>query len=374
MKNLKDVNLVIISGSEKVQNSLRETFIKYGANIVLCGFMNMELVSRLEQNVIADIILVDMDDAYEEDQAAFDYLLDKIELPILFHENTFNNINDANFEHDVLLQEIKKVAIKLADLVNSNKNVNNIEVKPDIGGASVQSSSNGTLEHDENKCVSENTSLGSAVPVITSLASDLNLYKNNIPEQSTNVWVLGASIGGPEAVKIFLSKIPEELPVAFVLAQHLGDGFIPLLAAQLDNLSCFTVKEGIDGDILKHGEVVIVSVEQRMALDSKGKIKFLKENWAGHYKPSIDSVIEDVTNYYQKQSGVIIFSGMGNDGALACQKFSQQYEGKVWAQSSDTCVVSSMPDSVRQANLVSFSGSPEALALEISLQYMTESS
>ncbi len=374
MKNLKDVNLVIISGSEKVQNSLRETFIEYGANIVLCGFMNMELVSRLEQNVIADIILVDMDDAYEEDQTAFDYLLDKIELPILFHENTFNNINDANFEHDVLLQEIKKVAIKLADLVNSNKNVNNIEVKPDIGGASVQSSSNGTLEHDENKCVSENTSLGSAVPVITSLASDLNLYKNNIPEQSTNVWVLGASIGGPEAVKIFLSKIPEELPVAFVLAQHLGDGFIPLLAAQLDNLSCFTVKEGIDGDILKHGEVVIVSVEQRMALDSKGKIKFLKENWAGHYKPSIDSVIEDVTNYYQKQSGVIIFSGMGSDGALACQKFSQQYEGKVWAQSSDTCVVSSMPDSVRQANLVSFSGSPEALALEISLQYMTESS
>jgi len=374
MQNLKDVNLVIISGSEKVQNSLRETFIEYGANIVLCGFMNMELVNRLEQNVIADIILVDMDDAYEEDQAAFDYLLDKIELPILFHENTFNKINDANFEHDVLLQEINKVATKLSDLVNSNKNVNNIEAKPDISSASMQSSSKGTLEHYENKCVSENTSIGSVVPVITSLASDLNLYKNNIPEQSTNVWVLGASIGGPEAVKIFLSKIPEELPVAFVLAQHLGDGFIPLLAGQLDNISCFTVKEGIDGDILKHGEVVIVSVEQRMALDSKGKIKFLKENWAGHYKPSINSVIEDVTNYYQKQSGVIIFSGMGNDGALACQKFLQQYEGKVWAQSSDTCVVSSMPDSVRQANLVSFSGSPEALALEISLQYMTESS
>ncbi len=345
MKNLIDVNLVIISGSEKVQNYLQDMFIDYGASIVLCGFMNMELVTQLEQNTIADIILIDMDDAYEEDQAAFDYLLDKIDLPILFHENTFNIINDVNSEHDVLLQEIKKVAIKLADLVCSNKKVANIKVKPTIDVA---------------------------VPEMTSLVSGSNEYKNNIHEKSINVWVLGASIGGPEAVKSFLSKIPEKLPVAFVLAQHLGNGFIPLLATQLDHISCFKVKEATDGDILKHGEVVIVSIERRMVLDSKGNIKFLKENWAGHYKPSINSVIEDITNYYQQQSGVIIFSGMGKDGTLACQKFSQQYEGKVWAQSSDTCIVSSMPDSVRESNLVSFSGSPEALALELSLQYMAE--
>ena len=65
---------------------------------------------------------------------------------------------------------------------------------------------------------------------------------------------------------------------------------------------------------------------------------------------------------------------MGNDGALACQKFSEQYEGKIWAQSADTCVISSMPDSVREAGLVSYSGSPEALALKIAILYMGKDS
>ena len=61
---------------------------------------------------------------------------------------------------------------------------------------------------------------------------------------------------------------------------------------------------------------------------------------------------------------------MGADGVLASQKFAEQYQGNIWAQNSDTCVVSSMPDSVRKANLVSYSGSPEALALKIAMHYM----
>lgn len=36
------------------------------------------------------------------------------------------------------------------------------------------------------------------------------------------VWVLGASIGGPQAVKEFLAKLPAGTPAAFVVAQHIG--------------------------------------------------------------------------------------------------------------------------------------------------------
>jgi chemosensory pili system protein ChpB (putative protein-glutamate methylesterase) len=61
---------------------------------------------------------------------------------------------------------------------------------------------------------------------------------------------------------------------------------------------------------------------------------------------------------------------MGADGVLASEEFVKKYQGIVWAQSSDTCIISSMPDSVRDKKLVSYSGSPEALAAKLSEHYL----
>lgn len=373
MLKLKNIKLVIVSGSEKVQNFLYEIFVKLGANVVLCGYMNQELVHQLQQNVTADVILIDMDDAYEEDDDALDSLLDNVDIPILFHENIFHEVNDDDYEHGFSPQEIDKLAIKLAELVNENDS--HAEIKPGVeADAFVKSNDDTPVEQESSEPYSLENSIESGVKKAAALSDRAGDDGNNFPQKALNVWVLGASIGGPEAVKRFLARLPAELPVAFVLAQHLGDGFVELLASQLDSSSTFKVKEGTAGDILRHGEVTIVPVENHMVLDSQGRIKLTEKSWEGHYKPSIDSVINDVTNYYRQHSGVIIFSGMGADGTSGCQKFAQQYKGKVWAQSTDSCVISSMPDSVRGADLVSYSGSPEALALKIVIHYMGKDS
>jgi two-component system chemotaxis response regulator CheB/chemosensory pili system protein ChpB (putative protein-glutamate methylesterase) len=48
-----------------------------------------------------------------------------------------------------------------------------------------------------------------------------------------HVFVLGASIGGPEAVREFLGALPPRIPALFVLVQHMGDEFLELMSAQL---------------------------------------------------------------------------------------------------------------------------------------------
>ena len=106
-----------------------------------------------------------------------------------------------------------------------------------------------------------------------------------------------------------------------------------------------------------------------MTLNKTGRIEFVDEQWQGYYKPSIDCVINEVISSFGTTSGVIIFSGMGADGVLASQQFAEKYQGLIWAQTPDTCVISSMPDSVREQNLVSYSGSPEALAFKLSMHY-----
>ncbi|MDX2507890.1 MAG: chemotaxis protein CheB [Gammaproteobacteria bacterium] len=414
MQILNGVNIVIASGSAQVQKYLQEAFVKRGAIIRLCGFLTQQFVQKLELEVDADVILIDMDDSYEEDEDALDLLLERIELPILFHDNNFDNINNPEQGHGFSIQVIDKLSHKLAEL-NEIKKTRPVADEPSAAEKSSIDSQDtpdfaaqlaehellekrllsaykeSLAENEKEPLVCEEPSAGKEPSigkqekeltigdkensddlVLLSLPSDRKETKsdNDVPEQLVNVWVLGASIGGPEAVKRFLARIPAELPVAFVLAQHLGDGFISLLATQLDSVSRFKVKEAMDGDTLKHGEVIVVPVENQITLDTNGQIGFIEEKWQGHYKPSIDVVISEVTSSFETRSGVIIFSGMGSDGMLSSQKFAQQHHGIVWAQNPETCVISSMPDSVREAGLVSYSGSPEALALKIAMYYM----
>ena len=71
------------------------------------------------------------------------------------------------------------------------------------------------------------------------------------------VWVLGASLGGPAAVKQFLDCLPEHLPVAFVLAQHIDGGFLDTLCQVLRRDSPFHCQVAGDGDRLGHGRVLV---------------------------------------------------------------------------------------------------------------------
>ncbi len=348
MHTLKYVNLVIASGSEPVHKYLCKLFAGYGADIILCGFMNNELVDKIESNGSIDVILIIIDNTFAEDGTALERLLDKTDTAVLFYEHLFNK--ESSKESDSVKGcgfsklEINKLVIKIQALTKKRTK---------------KRSSEQDVQH-------KITEIKPAVPIdlLQKKVRDVDLHNKMI-----HVWILGASLGGPEAVKLFLTKIPAGLPVAFVLAQHLGEGFVSLFADQLDKVSPFRVKKGVDGDTLHHGEVIVVPVEQQLRIDKSGKIKLLDKKWPGLYRPSIDCIIESVTRTFKKKSAVIIFSGMGSDGVIACQEFFNQYSGTIWVQSKDSCVISSMPDSIRDAGLVSYSATPELLAEKITEKY-----
>jgi len=184
------------------------------------------------------------------------------------------------------------------------------------------------------------------------------------PGAARNVWTIGSSIGGPQAVKDFLSNLDAELDVAFVMAQHIGASFVSLLSKQLDRISKFKVMPAEDGHVLKHGEVVITPVDMRVVVNPSGVIELKPMITKSVYTPSIDEVITDIAIRYGVHSGAIIFSGMGSDGVRGCQVMAAR-GAPVWAQEPETCVISSMPDSTRRAGIVSTSGTPAELAMRI---------
>jgi len=186
-----------------------------------------------------------------------------------------------------------------------------------------------------------------------------------------HVVVLGASIGGPEAVREFLGALPRNFPALFVLAQHMGDEFLELMSAQLAKAVKLTVRTPTHGERVGHGEVVIVPTRQRMQIDNEGVITLSPLIERTAYSPSIDQVLRDVADEFGARATAIVFSGMAQD-AIEGSKYMRAQGAAVWAQDPDSCTISTMVDSVRQTGAVAYVGTPQQLAAKMIADFGTE--
>lgn len=184
----------------------------------------------------------------------------------------------------------------------------------------------------------------------------------------SRVVVLGASIGGPEAVRDFLGALPAGFPALFILAQHMGEEFLELMSAQLRKSIALTVRNPSHGERAAHGDVLIVPTTHRLQVDAEGVVTLAHLPEKQPYSPSIDQVLRDAADAFGDKTCAIIFSGMAHD-AIEGSKHVKAKGGRVWAQDPDTCVISSMVDGAREAGVVEFLGSPKQLADKMIAEY-----
>lgn len=177
----------------------------------------------------------------------------------------------------------------------------------------------------------------------------------------SRVIVLGGSIGGPEAMKAFLAKLPAGTPAAFIVAQHMGTEFLAMMAAQLDAASPLAVRFPKSGERLRHGEVVVAPSGERLLIDAQGHLRFEPQGGQSPYSPSIDQITIDMTDRFGSRASLILFSGMGTD-AIEGARYLRTRGGEVWAQSPSSCVIASMIEAAKAQGLVSFEGKPQELA------------
>ncbi|AVP98213.1 hypothetical protein C7S18_13870 [Ahniella affigens] len=183
-----------------------------------------------------------------------------------------------------------------------------------------------------------------------------------------HVVVLGASIGGPDAVREFLGAVQPNARSVFVLAQHMGADFVELMAQQLQRATKTNVLMPNSGQVARAGDVLIVPVSERLLLESSGEIRLVTPDHASPYSPSIDQVLYDIADRFGDRAMAIVFSGMAHD-AIEGAKYLAGKGGRIWVQDPTTCVVSSMIDGAVEAGIVSFIGSPADLAAQFNREF-----
>lgn len=332
-EELSNARIAIVSDSFKHRQDLQKIMEHAGLRIVVNEPASKGFLEKLDY-VQADVILLDIDEASDKQQDFITELLDKTSTPIIFNDITVLSLQEPESRS----KWYSKLLGKIADIT-------------------------GKLEWDVL-----DLDLGRS-PFVTNSAAK-PAYANVNLNLAKNIWILGASLGGPDAIKKFLSLLPEDLPVAFILAQHLGENFVSRLANQLDRVTAFKVLTPHTGHVLRHGEVLVTPVDYRLKINPIGAVELLPLTVESAYSPSIDLVMQDFAERYKKQLNAIIFSGMCDDGAIGAPAITE-HGGEVWVQSPESCVVSSMPDNVKKKTDVSFSACPEMLAKQLIKQYQS---
>ncbi len=172
------------------------------------------------------------------------------------------------------------------------------------------------------------------------------------PQRLVRVVVIGASMGGPEAVSRVLSDIPR-LPVPVVLVQHMPPDFTRQFAERLDHLCTSTVLESAGGEELEPEHVYVAPGDHHLELRASalGAITVLHQGPMVNFsRPSIDVLFHSAARVFPGGLLAVVLTGMGADGRGGSEAVVAS-GGTVLAQDEASSVVWGMPGAVVKAGL-----------------------
>jgi two-component system chemotaxis response regulator CheB len=161
-----------------------------------------------------------------------------------------------------------------------------------------------------------------------------------------DVIVIASSTGGPTAVESVLTRLPGNLSVPVLIAQHMPENFVPSFAARLDQLTPLSVTMAKKDDVLEAGKVLIAPGDQNMIVrkDRNGKVvcDFTTDRFKDFNNPSATGLMLSVAEVYGSRAIGVILTGMGKDGMDGVKAIHDK-GGYTIAQSKETCAVYGMP-------------------------------
>jgi two-component system chemotaxis response regulator CheB len=182
-----------------------------------------------------------------------------------------------------------------------------------------------------------------------------------VPYLPLSVIVIGASTGGPVALRELLSHLPADFPAAIVVVQHIPAGFTEVLAAQLDRQVPIHVKEAARDDRLEAGLALIAPADYHLLLKPNARVMLNHGPEINGHRPSIDVTMQSVAQVCGSRTVGVVLTGMGNDGVLGLAEIRAK-GGQTFAQDAATCVIDGMPRRALERGVVDRVGSPVEIA------------
>jgi two-component system, chemotaxis family, protein-glutamate methylesterase/glutaminase len=153
--------------------------------------------------------------------------------------------------------------------------------------------------------------------------------------------VIGASTGGPIAVRDLLKGLPAGFPAGIAIVQHIEDRFDSGYAEWLNSECALKVRLARAGDSFAPGEV-LVAPSARHLVCAERRLQLSDTPPVCNQKPSVDRLFETAAACYRERLVAVLLTGMGSDGAEGCVKVKQA-GGLTLVQDEATSYIYGMP-------------------------------
>ncbi len=162
---------------------------------------------------------------------------------------------------------------------------------------------------------------------------------------SSNIIVIGASVGGPRTITTILKEIPRNFKAPILIVQHLSSHFTDAFADNLDMECELKIKVANNGDYIKPGYVYLAPGDVHMEISVENNtplIKVYKGSPVNFCMPSIDVLFFSAAKVYRNHAMGIILTGMGSDGVEGLGAI-KRVGGKTIAEDKSTSILYAMP-------------------------------
>jgi len=132
------------------------------------------------------------------------------------------------------------------------------------------------------------------------------------------VLVIGASTGGPPAVKTVLSGLGLHDSYAILIVQHISEGFTEGYVRWLRESTGYDIRIAQDARDLEAGSVLVAPGNIHLALRGR-RVSYDHGERRNFQRPSVDVLFETAAQEYGSACVAVLLTGMGRDGAEGCR-------------------------------------------------------
>jgi two-component system chemotaxis response regulator CheB len=154
--------------------------------------------------------------------------------------------------------------------------------------------------------------------------------------------VIGASLGGLEALTTLLSGLPEDFPLPVVIVQHRAAESDDPLRELLQQRCAVPVSEGEDKETTLPGRVYLAPADYHLLVEN-GNFALSTEAPVLYARPSIDVLFESAADAYGEKVIGVILTGASAGGARGVSTIKKR-GGMIVVQDPATAESPVMPD------------------------------
>jgi len=156
-----------------------------------------------------------------------------------------------------------------------------------------------------------------------------------------DIVVIGASMGGLEALKNIVPSLPEDLPAAIFIVLHTSEDSPGVLPDLLNRISNLPVLYAANNMAVRPGRIYIARPGQHLSLE-KDVMKLSAGPKENRHRPAIDVLFRSAAASYGEQVIGVVLSGNLDDGSAGLRDIKLR-GGMCIVQDPERALAASMP-------------------------------